>query len=82
MLESAGFGVIERGQRISMVERPDEKTAWRAVSSLGPAVPALELAAADVLRPLVLEALSACRRRAGVFRIRNDHWFVIAERPA
>lgn len=82
MLTGAGFDVIERGARISTVEWPDEETAWRALSSVGPAVPALENVGPDVLRPLVLEALESCRDRFGMYHFRNDHQFVIAEKAA
>ncbi len=80
MLESAGFEVIERDHRISVVEWPDEDTAWRAISSVGPAVPALEHVGAEVLRPLVLESLAHCRDEYGIYRFRNRQEFVIAEK--
>ena len=81
MLESAGFEVTERGGRVSTLEWPDEDTAWRAMSSIGPAVPALEHVGADVLRPQVLAALAGIRDRHGIYRFRNDHQFVIARKP-
>jgi len=59
MLESSGFEVLERGGRTSTVEWPDADTAWRAISSVGPAVPALEKVGADVLRPLVMSVKPA-----------------------
>ena len=82
MLTAAGFDIVERGSRISAVEWPDEETAWRALSSLGPAVPALEHVGPEVLRPVVLEALESCRDRFGMYHFRNDHQFVIAEKAA
>ena len=81
MLEAAGFDVTERGGRVSTLEWPDEETAWRAMSSVGPAVPALEHVGADVLRPQVLAALADVRDRHGIYRFRNDHQFVIARKP-
>ena len=81
MLEAAGFDVTERGGRVSTLEWPDEETAWRAMSSIGPAVPALEHVGADVLRPQVLTALAGIRDRHGIYRFRNDHQFVIARKP-
>jgi SAM-dependent methyltransferase len=81
MLESAGFEVSERGSRISTLEWPDDETAWRAMSSSGPAVPALEHVGADVLRPQVLDALAGIKDRRGIYRFRNDHQFVIARKP-
>jgi SAM-dependent methyltransferase len=81
MLESAGFEIVERGARISTLEWPDPETAWRAVSSIGPAVPALEHVGPEALRPVVLGALESCRDRFGIYRFRNDHQFVIARKP-
>jgi len=48
MISAAGFEVLERGARTSVIEWPDAETAWRALSSLGPAVPALRSDDADV----------------------------------
>ncbi|GAA1478703.1 class I SAM-dependent methyltransferase [Nocardioides aestuarii] len=81
MLEASGFEVLERGSRMSTVEWPDADTAWRAVSSVGPAVPALQHAGADVLRPLVMEVLERTRDEHGIFRFRNDQEYVVAQRP-
>lgn len=81
MLESAGFQVIEHGSRVSTLEWPDVETAWRAVSSIGPAVPALENVGAEVLRSQVVPALEQLRDRHGIYRFRNDHQFVIARKP-
>lgn len=80
MLESAGFTVVERGSRISTMEWPDAETAWRAVSSTGPAVPALATVGVDALRPLVLEAMEACRDERDMYHFRNDLQFVVAEK--
>ena len=49
MLESTGFEVVENGNRVSTLEWPDADTAWRAVASIGPAVPALEHVGACLL---------------------------------
>ncbi|MEZ5092838.1 class I SAM-dependent methyltransferase [Nocardioides sp.] len=81
MLADAGFEVLERGSRMSTVEWPDAETAWRAVSSVGPAVPALEHTGADVLRPLVMEVLERTVDELGVFRFRNDQEYVVAAKP-
>ena len=81
MLESTGFEVLERGGRTSTIEWPDADTAWRAISSIGPAVPALENVGADVLRPQVMEAVEALKDRHGIYRFCNDHQFVIARKP-
>jgi ubiquinone/menaquinone biosynthesis C-methylase UbiE len=81
MLESVGFEVVERGGRVSTLEWPDADTAWRALSSIGPAVPALEAVGADVLRPQVMEAVEGLRDRHGIYRFRNDQQFVIARKP-
>jgi SAM-dependent methyltransferase len=81
MLESSGFEVTERGGRVSTIEWPDADTAWRAISSVGPAVPALEKVGADVLRPLVMESIEALKDRHGIYRFCNDQQFVIARKP-
>ena len=82
MLESTGFEVVERGGRVSTLEWPDADTAWRALASIGPAVPALEHVGADVLRPHVMKAIDALRDRSGIYRFRNDQQFVIARKPS
>jgi SAM-dependent methyltransferase len=81
MLETAGFAVDERGQRTSVVEWPDPELAWRALSSIGPAVPALAHGDIDAIRRDVLATLEACRDARGTYRFRNDHHFVVARRP-
>jgi SAM-dependent methyltransferase len=80
MLETAGFTVVERGSRVSILEWADADTAWRAMSSIGPAVPALEHVGEDALRPIVLDSLEACRDDLGIYRFQNDHQFVVAEK--
>jgi SAM-dependent methyltransferase len=82
MLESVGFEVVERGGRVSTIEWPDADTAWRAISSVGPAVPALEHVGAEVLRPAVMGSSEELRDRHGIYRFCNDHQFVIARKPA
>jgi SAM-dependent methyltransferase len=81
MFESAGFAVCERDQRISVVEWPDAEVAWRALSSIGPAVPALRHGDLDEIKRDILTALEPCRDERGVYRFRNDHHFVIARKP-
>ncbi len=82
MLEGAGFAVLERGMRVSTVEWPDPDTAWRAISSAGPAQPALEAVGAEVLRPQVMAFLDTLVDEHGLYRFRNDQEFVVAEKPA
>ena len=80
MLEAAGFEIVDRDHRLTVLEWPDDETAWRAISSVGPAVPALEHVGVDVLRPLVLESLARCRDEYGIYRFVNRQEFVIAEK--
>jgi SAM-dependent methyltransferase len=80
MLCAAGFTVVERGSRVSTLEWADADIAWRAISSVGPAVPALEHVGAEALRPVVLAALEGCRDEFGIYRFQNDHQFVVAEK--
>ena len=63
-----------------MVEWPDAEIAWRAVSSIGPAVPALRTNDPSVLRREVLDALEPCRDERGIYRTRSDQQFVIARK--
>lgn len=77
MLLDAGFEVVTRGSRVSTIEWPDAGIAWRALSSTGPAVPALTHADPEVVRRDVLAAIDHCRDRRGVYRFQNDHQFVI-----
>ncbi len=81
MLEASGFSVLERGGRISTIEWPDDDIAWRAISSLGPSVPALRSNDPAVLRAAVLAALEPCRNQSGVYRIQSDHQFLLARKP-
>ena len=81
MLATAGFVVVERGSRMSVIEWPDADIAWRAISSLGPAVPALRTNDVSVLKAEVLDALAPCRDARGIYRARSDQQFVIARKP-
>lgn len=80
MLGESGFEVLERGARVSVVEWPDAELAWRGLSSLGPAVPALRLTDPDVVRAAVMEAIDHCRDPRGAYRFQNDHHYVIARK--
>jgi SAM-dependent methyltransferase len=81
MLTASGFSVLERGGRVSVVEWPDPEIAWRAISSVGPAVPALRTNDPAMLKREVLEALESCRDRHGVYRSKSDQQFVVARKP-
>jgi SAM-dependent methyltransferase len=81
MLTASGFAVLDRESRTSVIEWPDAEIAWRAISSLGPAVPALRTNDPAVLKRDVLEALEPCRDRSGIYRTRSEHVFVLARRP-
>jgi SAM-dependent methyltransferase len=81
MLVSSGFDVVERGQRISTIEWPDAEIAWRAIASIGPAVPALEHGDLEAVKADVLTAIESCRDDRGIYRFRNDHQFVVAYKP-
>lgn len=81
MLASAGFIDHERGRRTSVMEWPDAEIAWRAMSSVGPAVPALRNGNLDAIKRDILAALEPCRDAHGMYRSRNDQHFVIARKP-
>ncbi len=78
MLTDAGFQVLERGARVSEIEWADDDIAWRALTSGGPAMPALENSDHVLLRADLLAALAPSRNAQGMYRYRNDHQFVIA----
>ena len=80
MLTDGGFDVLERGARVSVIEWADAELAWRGVSSIGPAVPALRLTDPEVVKSAVLEAIDHCRDERGAYRFQNDHQFVIARK--
>jgi SAM-dependent methyltransferase len=82
MLAEAGFEVLERGARVSVIEWADAELAWRAVSSIGPAVPALRHSDPAVVKEAALEAIDHCRDDRRAYRFQNDHHFVIARKPA
>jgi len=82
MLETAGFEVVDTGARVSTMEWPDAELAWRAVSSVGPAVPSLEGDDGDAVRREVMATIDGWRDERGVYRTRNDHRFVIARKPS
>jgi SAM-dependent methyltransferase len=78
MLAAAGFVVGVREQRTSVVEWPDPEIAWRAIASVGPAVPALQGSDEAGVKREILTALEPCRDERGVYRFRNDLHFVVA----
>ncbi|HET9729887.1 MAG TPA: methyltransferase domain-containing protein [Acidimicrobiia bacterium] len=81
MLTGSGFSVLERGSRVSVIEWPDDDTAWRAIRALGPAVPALRTNDETELRREALDAFESFRDAHGIYRNRSDHQFVVARKP-
>ena len=77
MLAGAGFVDVVRDRRLSTLEWPDADTAWRALRSTGPVVPALAGADESVVRDAVLTALDHCRTPLGTYRFQNVQEFVI-----
>ena len=80
MLDGAGFGVIERGSCVSSMEWPDDDIAWPALSSVGPAVRALEHVGAEVCSDRSSSRRSSGADESGTYHFRNDQQFVIAEK--
>ena len=78
MLEASGFVVTERGARVSVVEGRRGRRLAGGIKH-GPSVPALRGPDSDVARREILDALETGRDEHGVYRLRNDHQFVIAE---
>lgn len=81
MLAAVGFDVTHRDGRTSVLEWADAETAWRAVASVGPAVPALREVGASVLQPQIMKVLEPLRDSHGIYRFRNDLQYVIATKP-
>ena len=82
MLTASGFSVLERGGRTSVIEWPDAEIAWRAISSLGPAVPALRTNDPPMLEREVLDGTRAVPRLdAASTATRSDQQFVVARKP-
>jgi len=81
MLTSAGFDVVDRDRRISVLEWPDEHVAWRALRSIGPIVPALRNSDPEAIRRDALAAIAHCRTGRGTYRFENVQDIVIARRP-
>jgi SAM-dependent methyltransferase len=81
MLTGSGFTALERDRRVSVIEWPDAEIAWRAIASLGPAVPALRSNDPAELEREVLDALEPCRDHRGVYRVRSEQSFVVARKP-
>jgi hypothetical protein len=63
------------------MEWPDAELAWRALSSLGPAVPALRTGDVTTIKREVLEVLENSRDGRGMYRTLSDHHFVVASKP-
>ena len=81
MIEASGFEMVARGARVSTLEWPDADIAWRALSSVGPAVPSLTLTDHEVVKCEVLDSIQHCRDDRGIYRFENDHHFVVARKP-
>lgn len=80
MLTAAGFEVLERDRRTSVLEWPDEDIAWRALRSVGPIVPALRNSNPAAVRRDALAAIDHCRTARGTYRFENVQDVVIARR--
>lgn len=81
MLTASRFHIVARGQRVSTIEWPDVALAWRALRSIGPAVPALRHGDEMAIEQELIAALEPCRDVDGLYRFRNDHQYVIAAKP-
>lgn len=81
MLDAAGFDVVGRERRISVLEWPDDDIAWRALRSVGPIVPALRNSDPEAVRRDALAAIESCRTPQGIYRFENVQDVVIARRP-
>ena len=71
MLTAAGFDSIERWESPSIIELPDEETAWQAMRSPGLVLPALEHLGERGLRDLLMPTIEPFRSEDGSYRIVN-----------
>lgn len=72
MFEDAGFVDVWRGSTSSILEFPDDETAWRAMRSPGVVVPAIEAVGERRLRELLLPTIAPFRAADGSYRIVNE----------
>lgn len=82
MLETAGFGDIERGATSSVLEATSTDQMWRTLRSPGVVLPSLEHVGEDALRSQVLAAVEPFRAPDGSYRLVNELTHVIARKPA
>lgn len=82
MLAASHFRVAASGTVTSVIEWPDEATAWRALASAGPIQPALECADPQELRDDVLAAIDGCRDEHGIYRLRSQHRWIVGRKPS
>ena len=78
LLEQAGLTVGESGEIASTFAWPDNETAWKAISSAGPTVMAVQYAGEEKVKQVVLDSLLPFRTSTGGYREENTFRYVIA----
>lgn len=78
LLEQAGLLADDSGEIASTFTWPDDETAWKAISSAGPAVMAVRYAGEEKVKQVVLDSLTPFRTSNGGYREENKYRYVIA----
>ena len=78
LLEQAGLRADDSGEIASTFAWPDDKTAWKAISSAGPTVMAVRYAGEEQVKRRVLDSLAPFRTSTGGYREENTYRYVIA----
>ena len=78
LLEQAGLTPQESGDVSCPFEYPDDETAWRALSSPGPLVAAIEYAGEEKIKQAILTSLAPFKTPQGGYRQENRFRYAIA----
>ncbi|GAC1429455.1 MAG: class I SAM-dependent methyltransferase [Ktedonobacteraceae bacterium] len=78
LMQQAGLTPRESAEVACPFEYPDDQTAWRAISSAGPVVRAVEYAGEAKVKQAVMESLVPYRTNSGGYRQENMFRYVIA----
>ena len=78
LMQQAGLTSRDSGEVACPFEYPDEETAWKAISSPGPVVRAVEYAGEAKVKHAVLDSLAPYRTNSGGYRQENMFRYVIA----
>jgi hypothetical protein len=77
-MQQAGLTPRESGEVACPFEYPDEETTWKAISSAGPVVRAVQYAGEAKVKQAVLDSLVPYRTNSGGYRQDNLFRYVTA----